>query len=326
MQVAPLSCRKLLAFPLEAVNLAFDAGVFFRQSSEDASRRAMSVHDHANVRTAHVELASDPALDVAGEFRPVGGSVHNVYGVHSEKKQYSHGFTMSRTNNAVTIDFPEQGSLAFRIKTLRGTKNWKQAQLAAFCGVSQVSVSQWESQKEKSRSVPSAKILLKLSELAPEADRQWWRDQAAEQTGFDLLNGVSSGPGVIPLTFRTIPLVKGIKGMDTLGTVAVTDVERNLHFPDEWFPEGGTIRAVRIHSQSAIPLIAMVDISRRDRDRLLGHIVAVQASEGIEVRWLKQEDGIYLLLPFQPDQAVKRLRTHGEQSIVGLVRWIGDEI
>jgi hypothetical protein len=71
-------------------------------------------------------------------------------------------------------------------------------------------------------------------------------------------------------------------------------------------------------------MIAMLDIGRRDADRLVGHLVAIQTASGIEVRWLGREDGAYLLLPFQPGNTVRVLRAHGENSIVGLVRWIGD--
>ncbi len=111
-----------------------------------------------------------------------------------------------------------------------------------------------------------------------------------------------------------------------MGEVASRDVERELYFPVEWFPEGGDIRALRFQGVSATEMVAMVDTSRRDADRLVGHMVAVHTPLGIEIRWLGVEAGTYLLLPFQPGQSLKLLRPRGENSIIGLVRWVGDSV
>ncbi len=326
------SCRTLRCLPLEALDLAFNSGVLLRQRSLNQTRTSVPVGYHANVGTAEIELAGHATLDIAGELRSVSGGVHIFCEgndvarnrVSLEESQYYRDDMEVKKKSGAVIRIFSGESLAQRIKRLRKGLQLKQAELAALCGVGQASVSQWE--RNDDPSTPTSKALLKLSELAPVTERQWWRDQAAEQAGFDLEHNDSSGTYAVPLTFRTIPLLKSSRGMGTLGTVALADIERNLHFPAEWFPEGGTIRAVRIQHETTSEMIAMVDISRRDPDRLVGHLVAVQMATGVEVRWLAVEDDTYMLLPFQPGQTLKLLRPHGENSIVGLVRWIGDSV
>ena len=198
----------------------------------------------------------------------------------------------------------------------------KQAPVAALCGVSVAQVSRWE----RSQDLPSAAALLKLSELAPESERQWWRDRASEQAGINLQDTDSPGSYMASNLLRNIPLIKSHRGVGEVSKVVSADVESYIHFPEQWFPEGGAIRAFHIIGETVSKMIAMVDLSRRDADRLLGHMVAVQTPSGVEVRWLSGQDGGYILLPFQPGQPPKLLRPHGENSIVGLVRWIGDEL
>ena len=102
--------------------------------------------------------------------------------------------------------------------------------------------------------------------------------------------------------------------------------------PSDWFPEGGTIRAVRINGLSISPIvggsyIALIDISYRDADRLVGCMVAIQSPDGIEVRGLRKDGATYMLVPLRddPDHPIRVLRHHGENSIIGkVVRWIGE--
>jgi len=225
------------------------------------------------------------------------------------------------TKNDRSIIFSGE-SLARKIKSLRTRLKLKQAELGRICGVSQGAIYKWE--KEDAPSVPESRHLFKLSELAPEAERQWWRDQAARQVGFTV--NASSPPGltdIFPKHLRTIPLLKEARGMGTLA-LSANQIEREISFPAEWFPEGGAIRAVRVRGEETPEMIAIVDISRRDADRLVGHLVAVETPTGVEIRWLRLVDGEQMLLPFLPEQRIRKLRTHGENSIVGLVRWIGD--
>ena len=208
--------------------------------------------------------------------------------------------------------------LGDRIRGLRKSCGFTQTQLAALLGVRQSAVARWEKGDDR----PVARTLVRLSELANSTDRQWWRDQAAEHIGFEPNNGL--GTFAVQSALRPIPLLKDVKQVAALGAISPNDVERFLQFPAEWFPEGGEIRAVRVKGQSVSDLLAMVDVSKRDADRLAGHMVAVQTPTGIEVRWLVAEGNGFILLPFTPGQPVRLLKFLGENSVIGLVRWVGD--
>jgi len=326
------SCRTLPRLPLEAPNFPVNAGVFLGKGLLDSARSAVTVRHHANVGPAEVESTGHAVLKIAGELRSKGVGVHiscqrnraSRNCVPLEVQPYSRSFAMSRENRATALNILQEGALAQRIKALRKGMGLKQAELASLCGVTQVSISQWESLNPERTSVPTSKALIKLSELAPEADRQWWRDLAVGQAGFEGINILEAPRLTSPL--RSIPLIKHPKQVATLASFSPAEVERNLQFPSEWFPEGGDIRAVRISRPAMPDLIAMIDVTKRDADRLVGHMVAVETLSGVDVRWLSLDDGMYMLHPFKFGQEIKRVRTHGENSIVGLVRWLGDSI
>jgi hypothetical protein len=114
--------------------------------------------------------------------------------------------------------------------------------------------------------------------------------------------------------------VKEAARVDVLGELSPNDIEKNLHFPEEWFPEGGIIRALRVQGEGVAKMIVVLDISRKDPDQLNGSLIAVQTSNGVEIRWLsRQEDGVDMLLPFHPNQPWKKLQKSGEYSLVGFV-------
>jgi DNA-binding transcriptional regulator YiaG len=212
--------------------------------------------------------------------------------------------------------------LPVRIRALRRSLEMNQKEFGAICGVGQVAVSDWENRKNPK--VPSSRALFKMSEVAPASERQWWRDRAAEQAGVDIgIQNPTSGAFEVPSLVTKIPLIKDPQKVGKLGSVTGVDVERVLSFSPDLFPEGGKIEAVRILSHKA-DLIAVIDVSRQDAEHLIDKMVAVRTVFGIEVRWLTKEDGIPLLLPFQPGQTVKPMRYKGEWSIVGAVRWLGD--
>ena len=95
---------------------------------------------------------------------------------------------------------------------------------------------------------------------------------------------------------------------------------------ESFSPVGRELKVARIVGHRTAEMIAMIDITRQDADRLVGNMVAVRTPDGIEVRWLDQEDGLYLLYPFHRGQTLSRLRQCGDGSIVGQVRWIGNAI
>ena len=75
-----------------------------------------------------------------------------------------------------------EGSIAEAISSLRESRGKTQAILSKELGVTRSRLAQWERDTYK----PPAKVLLMLSEMAPESEKQWWRDQASARVGFDL--------------------------------------------------------------------------------------------------------------------------------------------
>jgi transcriptional regulator with XRE-family HTH domain len=223
--------------------------------------------------------------------------------------------------NLLTLrkDIPE-GSIARAMVTLRKSLGRTQSDICKALRVKPSALAQWERNTYK----PPPAVLLKLAEMAPESERQWWRDQASERAGIDLKEintpGANAGPGVV----RQIRLLKNEKGAEALKAMAAADVERELELPAEWFPEGGILCAAHVQGAVSSRLIAIIDVSRSDVEALVGRLVAVEAPSGIQVRWLTREDSTYMLLPFQPGQVQRLLRPRGENSIVGLVRWVGE--
>lgn len=182
--------------------------------------------------------------------------------------------------------------------------------------------------------MPPASAFVKMSELAEEGERQWWRDRAAMQAG--LTESPESnvvpqkGSIVSPAPDRNIPVISPTKVGD-LGSVNPQDVEESLRLPANWFSMGGVIRAVRVHDNPISPVIsgdylAILDVSRRDPDRLTDCIVATRTVEGIAARWLRRDGNVYFLEPLREGTAPLRVLKHdGEDSIVGQVlKWIGD--
>jgi len=78
-----------------------------------------------------------------------------------------------------------------------------------------------------------------------------------------------------------------------------------------------------IQGTASSAMVAQVDISRKDPIQLVGEMVAVLKPDGIEVRWLMRDDGVYMLHPWQPGQSTVKLRPQGEWSLAGQVLSIG---
>jgi transcriptional regulator with XRE-family HTH domain len=217
-----------------------------------------------------------------------------------------------------------------RLRSLRKSRGLNQSQFAKLLGVSQSSVAKWES----GDLTPSAPCFVQMSELAEAKDRQWWRDRAAAAAGFQHAQGNEIAPrsdAVPNREARMISLINPAKVGD-LGSVSSTFVEAQLRLPASWFPMGGEIRAVRVHDHPISPavsgeFIAIVDISRRDPDRLVDCVVATRAVDGIAPHFLRKNRDVYFLQPLQPDSGQVRVLRHddGEDSIIGqILKWIGN--
>lgn len=306
---------------------------FPSQGAFNTHRRPVPVGNFAHMLATEVQRTRDPAENALAKFFSIdrGGHIFcergNVSrcGVPVAKSTYLDADISVKKKMRVQVEPEVRLPLGDNIYQLRKARGLTQTQLAEILGVRQSAVARWETSKDK----PLPQTLLKLSELVGEKERQWWRDQAADLAGFGE-STVSPLPEVS--LSRTIPLIKTHSMVGSLGAVNPLDVELNLSLPAEWFPESGSIRAARINGNSISPLvegtyIAVIDISRRDADRLVGCMVAIQTTKGIDARWLRRDGATYLLVPLREssDNPIRVLRHRGENSIVGqVVKWIGD--
>ncbi|HEX5234145.1 MAG TPA: helix-turn-helix transcriptional regulator [Silvibacterium sp.] len=317
---------------LESAHKAFDPLELGIQSVLHSRRWPIAVGDFAYVLAAQAKRAGDATYGPVVKFFPVNRRSHIIW----QRDNDSSGDVPLGNSKYLDADISvnkkmrEQVTgavrlpLGDRIWELRKTRGLTQTQLAEILGVRQSAVARWETSKDR----PLPQTLIKISELVNEEERQWWRDLAAESAGF----GEAGGSTLPEVSFsRTIPLIKTHNKVGILGSVDPLDVEVNLTLPAEWFPESGSIRAVRINANSISPLvdgayIAVIDISRRDADRLVGCMVAIQTTVGIDVRWLRKDGSTYLLVPLREstDHPIRVMRHRGENSIVGqVVKWIG---
>ena len=309
-----------LQFPLNAAPFAL-------QASQHSPRFGVAESDTPDMLRGNPEFAGDRGVVHANAMAlphcllcwAKTGKLQ--FGPSNPDPLYRHGDIRVKRKIAAAMSLRE---LPLRIRALRKSLGLKQKDFGARLGVKQVSVSQWEN--EENPAVPAAKILLKMSEMAPLAEVPWWRDRAAEQVGVDAVISTTSGALAVPELTRKIPLFLNPKMVGTVATPAQADVEQFLQFSPDLFPEGGMMEAVRVMVHASRELVAVVDVSRHDADRLVGNMVAVRTATGIEVRWLEREGGIYLLLPFHPGQQPRALRHSGDGSVVGVIRWIGNSI
>jgi transcriptional regulator with XRE-family HTH domain len=215
---------------------------------------------------------------------------------------------------------PAEQPIPSAMAALRRFLGIRQSDISKALGVDRSSVAQWERGFHK----PPPAVLLKLSEIAPEGERQWWRDQASERAGIDLKEINTPGANAEPGAVRQIKLLKRGRGAEALKAMAAGDVERELELPAEWFPEGGLLRAAYLSGAVSPRMVAIIDASRDQVEQLVGRMVAVEVPGGIEVCWLLLEEGVYTLQSFQPRQLPRVLPRRDKKSIVGLVRWVGE--
>lgn len=331
------------AFPAESLNFPLDAGELSFERGFDPRRAPISLCYFADMVAAQSQAASHASEDSVGELRSIDRGIHIIRKGERDSRSRPvvtlKGKNYDR-NNFLSIKImpgiEEKNAevAALRVRALRKSLGLNQAKFAKLLStqrfpVSQSLVSKWESGDLK----PAAAALARISEVAEEKDRQWWRDRAAMQAG--IATGEEgkeiplSGKGNPQRSERNIPVINPSK-VGELGTVNSQDVEEQLHLPANWF-SGGEIRAVRVHDNPISPAIAgdylaILDVSRRDPDRLTNCIVATRSVGGITARWLRRDGSTYFLQSLNDAAAPPRLLRHdGEDSVVGLVlKWIGD--
>lgn len=198
-----------------------------------------------------------------------------------------------------------------------------QVDLAAGLGVRQSAIARWEGGID----IPSAAALLKLSELAPESERQWWRDLAEEQAGISIARPPSSGDDGL----RMIPLLRDPISAGIPQAIEDWMVERLISFPRDWLPVGGQLIAGKVKGESMEPFvdegdILIVDLGQRSKEELVGKIVIARLDGECFVKRLREVDGTYFLDPANKDFQPTTVKRGSGWEIVGCVlKWIKEQ-
>lgn len=240
---------------------------------------------------------------------------------------------------------PVTSLVADKIARLRNSLKMNQTQFAEVLGTLPSAVSKWEAGKNK----PSPDVFVRIAKLTDGADKIFFLDQAGVPPEF--FDGSPLTPGMYGAAVQTvansletmtqkghsaegntggrIPLLSNLKSLGDPNAMSASSV--SFPFSNDWFPADAEVQAARFPSfhPSLIPgdLIAFVDISKTDRDRLVNSIVAVRTPTGPDLRTLRRYGLTYMLLPLRehtPDEA-HELRSSGSWSIIGKVlKWVGD--
>lgn len=203
--------------------------------------------------------------------------------------------------------------------------------LARLLGVSQTIISQWENGRYK----PSAMALMAIGRMKG-ADKTYWFREAGQEYA-DIEEVVDSYKKDHPdweqgdSGTRGIPLLRDPAAAGTGRAIDQNQIERTLWIPTDWLPSGGKLYAIKIMGDSMSPVletgyVVIVDVSRKDPKELVGKMVLARDGSGMTVKWLKQDGGIYMLMPQQPSKhyPVRIFQKGSDLAIVGaVVNWTG---
>jgi transcriptional regulator with XRE-family HTH domain len=302
------------------------------------------------------EFPSNPAIDTPDELLPVDRRADPVFCCGDivaghETKDYSKSHICQEETLTKRHISAGNNTLPEKLKHARkDLLKLTQAELAEKLGTSQSGIAKWE--KGEHRPLPQqfvkiARLLAGKMEALyfySEAGvpKSFFEDEAAPMPAIliDTTEGTGESLSDNFDTFRplvtggaevTVQLLRNTQKLGDPQAVHAQDVLQNLTFPSNWFPKGATIQAVRFpHEISPFvtgEVIALVDTSRRDPDRLAGSIVVVRTPTATEPMTLRKDGATYFLVPLHEDAThqVRVLRHRGTWSIIGKVlKWIGD--
>jgi transcriptional regulator with XRE-family HTH domain len=324
-------------------------------SSAHSLRRPHTSRNLSNVLRSDAQLPRDLRVEPVKcgclvDFGDCGVKLDGQ--VELPRREYAthhNAFVHTRQGESVAGRLKMSESLGKKIKDLREKLEMSQQRFALALGIDQGSVSRWE--RDKIRPLPEQ--LTRIAKLADDETKLFFLEEAGIPASYFMgdrmlpelryaaseavarslpecnRSRVAKGTFAESETLSAIPYIHEPSKVGTQDAVAnPTNV---LHLPSSWLPAGGTLRATRFPNPGNPyfhgEIIGLVDISRRDPDRLLGCIVAVETATGVEAMMLRRDGTTYLLLPLNSADgaSVKVLKSQGVGSIVGRIcKWIGD--
>jgi repressor LexA len=241
----------------------------------------------------------------------------------SEKQsEYKRSFITVK-HKSVVIE-QKRNAIGARVRALRKANGWNQTDLASRLGVSQVAISNWE----KGYDTPAARFLVRLSEFTASEEAKKFFLEATE------IKPLCADEEELPANNKRGPVrqVPFLKDAAAAGTPRAVDPKERLEvadLPRRWVSDPGEIYCLRIRGDSMYPIVrdgswVVVNTSRNDARELEGHMVAAREGDGITIKWLRHNDGVYMLVPqhTSEDNLVRVMKSEGNFSIVGeVVGW-----
>lgn len=343
------SCRTLRILSPEPNDFPVDC-------SRNSLRTVNSQRDHSDVLRSYSELSGNAAIHAAKDrrlFQLGRGSLDGKRQIEpsvSEIENSSRFHILSRKIRVpVRMSKKEEDVLiGKRISALMKSLGMNQTTFASAINTRPSTVSKWASGHNR----PSPDVLVRIARLADDIDKIFFLEWAGIPESYlggapmisEIRNATTkviaqtlseidntSQPLVMAGGRCTVHLLKTAKKLGAPNEVQTQDIDASFQLPMSWFPRGAEIQAVKF-PQTISPfvtgaVIALVDVSRRDPDRLAGSVVVVRTPTATEPMTLRKDGETYLLVPLQEDanHQVRVLRTSGPWSIVGrVVKWIGD--
>ncbi len=230
-----------------------------------------------------------------------------------------------------TSKTPIDPGAILRIKKLLEKETRKT--LAVRLGVSEMSLSYWLTGKKQ----PSATAYLKLARLTQGDDRDWFLSKAGESEIVALARDSDSTARDRSLIrnkrgYKDIPLLRDSAAAGTPRAIDDSEVELMLQLPKDWFLPGSKLQAVRVAGDSMYPLIrsgfiVFVDMRSQSKESLCDRIVAARNEDGVTIKYLREDDGVYMLAPYETSETnrIQILKSEDGWEIVGeVVKWIGE--
>jgi len=215
-------------------------------------------------------------------------------------------------------------TLGARIRELRKSAGMNQSEFGKSFGVSQVAVSNWEKDADK----PSVPILARLANMTTDEEL---RADLMHHAGLVIEMKSNRPKEAVPEDIREVILLRDSVAAGTARALDEREIEKVLRLPREWFHPGGEIFALKVSGDSMAPIIeegytVFVDTAKRDPKKLVNKMVAARDGEGVTIKWLRRDVGLYLLVPHNvtPRHPVRVLNSEPGWGIVGeVVKWVG---
>lgn len=212
-----------------------------------------------------------------------------------------------------------------------------QAEFATRMDVSQANVSKWESGKLE----PETHHLMKLASLLDgRTESLYFLEAAGVPAGFfmgdpryaeDIMPSEFGGSALPVPPLYQVPLLRDAAAAGTPRAMEENEIEAYIPVLKSWMPRGSALVAMRVSGDSMSPIlldsyVVVIDMAQRDPKKLVGKMVAARSTSGVTIKWLRNDSGIYMLIPqhTSPRFPIAVLNEGDGWGIVGaVVHWMG---